>query len=229
VRPVPPTPRLYYGAWSHHCVCAGMQLAFKRVEATFVPVPYHDKTELIAATGQDYIPALVWGERVVPWTEIADFLEAEHPTPTLYPWGQRGLATLLDRWGHQVLEEKAWKFALPKLPEIFTDKKERWVFEEMQSRLRGPWHLLETRRAEFQEELDTELAWIDTTLNGREWLLGEPSLADCGVYGGLSPMRTVGEPVPERFPNLSAWVDRVETLRYGGTVGGARSPSGQVK
>jgi glutathione S-transferase len=221
---MPTSPRLYYGAWSHYCVCAGMQLAMKRVEATFVPVPYHDKTELIAATGQDYIPALAWEEKIVPWTDIPDFLETERPTPTLYPRGQRGLATILDRWGHQVLEEKAWRFALPKMPAVFTDARERWIFEEIQSRVCGPWHLIESRREEFRGELETELAWVDATLQGREWLLGEPSLADCGVYGGLSPMRTVGEPIPEKFPNLSAWVDRVETLRYGGSAGGPRSP-----
>ncbi|MCI4324905.1 MAG: glutathione S-transferase family protein [Thermoplasmata archaeon] len=226
---MPRKVRLYYGAWSHYCVCAGIQLAMKQVEAEFVPVPYHDKTDLIAATGQDYIPALSWDGKIVPWTAIPDFLEAECPMPTLYPSTQRGLATLIDRWGHQVLEEKAWRFALPKLPEIFTDARERWVFEEIQSRLRGPWHLLETRRAEFGEALDEELAWIDTTLQGREWLLGEPSLADCGVYGGLSPIRTVGEPIPEKFPNLAKWVERLETLRYGGAPGDARVRPAQVK
>lgn len=220
-------PRLYYGAWSHHCVCAGIQLAMKQVDATFVPVPYHDKTELIAATGQDYIPALDWEGTIVPWTNIADFLESKVPAPTLYPWGQRGLATLLDRWGHQVLEEKAWQFALSKMPAIFTDQRERWVFEEIQGRLRGPWHLIESRREEFGEQLNEELRWIDTTLDGRDWLLGQPSLADCGVYGGLSPIRTVGEPIPEQFPHLAQWVERLETLRYGGAPGDARRPRAQ--
>jgi glutathione S-transferase len=93
------------------------------------------------------------------------------------------------------------------------------VFEEMQSRLRGPWHLLESRRTEFRDELSAELGWVEATLTGREWLLGAPSLADCGVYGGLSPIRTVGEDVPESMPNLRGWVARLEALRAAGPVG----------
>jgi glutathione S-transferase len=217
---VPPSARLYWAPWSHSCVCAEVQLAFKGVRPTLVRVPYHDKTELIAATGQDYIPALQWGDRTVPWAAIAEFLESEVPEPTLYPHGQRGLATIVDRWGHQVLEEKVWRYVVAKMPDTFSDAKERWVFEEIQNRLRGPWHLLESRRPEFRDDLLAELAWVEGALDGRGWLLGSPSLADCGVYGGLSPLRTIGEEVPESMPNLRAWVARIEALRATAPVGG---------
>jgi len=43
--------RLFWAPWSHYCVCAELQLAMKKVPATVVRVPYHDKAELIAATG----------------------------------------------------------------------------------------------------------------------------------------------------------------------------------
>lgn len=208
--------RLFYGPWSHYAVCAELQLAMKGLDADLVVVPYHDKTELIAATGQDYIPALDWHGTVVPWTDIPSFLEKEQPVPSLYPPGQKGVATLLERWGHDVLEEKVWRYAVAKVPETISDPRERWVFEEIQNRVRGPWHLLVSRRAEFLADLSEELAWVDTALEGKEWLLGTPSLADCGVYGGLSPMRWVGEEVPERFGNLRRWVERVELLRSAG-------------
>jgi glutathione S-transferase len=191
----------------------------KGVAATLVRVPYHDKTELIAATGQDYIPALDWGGTTVAWGDIPDFLESAQPAPTLYPGNQRGVATILERWGHDVLESKAWWYALAKLPATFSDPREEWVFEEMQRRLRGPWHLIESRRAEFRNDLLAELAWVESALTGRDWLLGAPSLADAGVYGGLSPIRTVGEEVPETLPNVRAWVARVEALRL-------RAPTG---
>jgi glutathione S-transferase len=211
-----PTPvRLFSAPWSHHCVCAELQLALKGISATIVTVPYHDKTELITATRQDYVPALDWGGRIVDWTKIPDFLESQQPTPTLYPGRQRGLATIVDRWGHQVLEEKVWRYAVTKMPDTFADPRERWVFEEIQNRVRGPWHLLESRRPEFREEVLAELAWVDTALDGRDWLLGEPSLADCGVFGGLSPLRTIGEEIPASHPHLRAWVARVEALRAG--------------
>jgi len=224
---VPPPVRLFWAPWSHYCVCAELQLALKGVPATLVRVPYHDKTELIAATGQDYIPTLDWAGRTVRWSEIPDFLESQQPTPTLYPSDLRGLATVVERWGHQVLEEKAWRYALAKMPETFHDPRERWVFEEIQNRLRGPWHLIESRRPEFRDELLSELAWVDSALDGREWLLGQPSLADCGVYGGLSPMRTVGEEIPESLPNLRAWVARVETRRTEARAAAPPSPSAQ--
>jgi glutathione S-transferase len=224
-RAVPPSARLFCAPWSHYCVCAEVQLAFKGLRVPLVRVPYHDKTELIASTGQDYIPALAWGDRVVPWAGIADFLESEVPEPTLYPSGQRGLATIVERWGHQVLEEKAWRYAVTKLPETFPDPRERWVFEEVQNRVRGPWHLLESRRPEFRDDLFGELAWVEANLTGREWLLGTPSLADCGVYGGLSPLRTIGEEVPASMPNVRAWVARIEALR---ASGGPPSSSAQA-
>ncbi|HEV8048977.1 MAG TPA: glutathione S-transferase family protein [Thermoplasmata archaeon] len=220
---MPESVRLFWAPWSHYCVCAELQLALKGIPATLVRVPYHDKTELIAATGQDYIPALDWSGRTVPWKEIPDFLESQRPNPTLYPFGQRGLASLVERWGHQVLEDRAWHYALAKMPETFDDPRERWVFEEIQNRVRGPWHLIESRRPEFRDDLFAELAWVEATLDGREWLLGMPSLADCGVYGGLSPMRTVGEEIPESMPNLRAWVARVEAVRAGGPAAGPPS------
>jgi glutathione S-transferase len=193
----------------------------KGVAATKVPVPYHDKTDLIAATGQDYIPALDWGGRVVPWTAIPGFLETEVPTPTLFPGGQVGLATIVDDWGHHQLEEKVWRVVVTRVAETFADPRERWVFEEMQTRSRGPWGVLESRRAEFLADLEPELSWIDRTLEGREWLLGSPSLADFGVFGGLSPLRLVGEPLPPRLGRLAAWADRVQALRAAGPANGS--------
>jgi len=35
---------------------------------------------------------------------------------------------------------------------VLGNDQERWVFEEMQTRARGPWHVLESRRAEFRDD-----------------------------------------------------------------------------
>jgi len=219
-----PSVRVFSASWSHYGVCAELALAMKGVPATVVPVPYHDKTELLAATGQDYLPALVWDGTVVPWTDIAPFLETKVPSPTLYPNGNRGIPTVLERWGHQVLEEKVWRAVVTRMPPTFADEKERWVFEEIQRRVRGPWEVLELRREEFLADLAEELAWVDAALEGRDWLLGAPSLADCGVYGGLSSMRVAGEPIPSKFGNLTRWVERVEGLRATGPAPTAARP-----
>src|SRR6266705_2930630 len=142
-------PVLYSMDISHYSIAADRMLAFKGVGFDTRPVPYHDKQELIKATGQDYVPTLIWDGKTVTWSEIPDFLEGVRPTPTFYPWGQKGLAAALENWGHQVLEERVWRYVVTKVPPVLHDDQERWVFEEMQTRARGPWHVLEMRRAEF--------------------------------------------------------------------------------
>ena len=208
-------PRLYYGPWSHYCVSAERMLAFKRIPVERVPVPYHDKRALLQATGQDYIPALRWDGRTVPWHEIPQFLETTRPEPTLYPDGQQGLAELLEDWGHQVLEERVWRYVVTRVGATFPDEHERWVFEEMQTRSRGPFHVMDARREEFRTDLNAHLAMLEASLGTRNWLLGQPSLADFGVYGGLAPLVLVEQRLPAEFPNLGAWWKRVEALPAG--------------
>lgn len=208
-----PRVTLYYLPISHYCVCAERMLAFKGIRPDITLVPYHDKRALIAATGQDYVPALVWDGRVVNWKEIPEFLEAERPTPTLYPGGNRGVAEALDEWGHLRVEEQVWRYVVTKVPTFLNDPLERWVFEEMQTRARGPWALLEQRREEFRLDLLPTLARIDRMLDGRAWVLGnQPSLADFGIFGGLSPLWATGEPMPEGLPRLTAWIDRLRSI-----------------
>ena len=207
-----PNVRLYSMPISHWCVSADRILAFKDIPFESVYVPYHDKTNLIKATGQDYVPTLVWDAKPVFWSDIPDFLEARVPEPTLFPYGNKGLATVLEQWSHAVLEEKVWRYAVTKVPPVLRDEVERWVFEEMQTRARGPWHVLEARREEFRQDMVKEFARLEAALDGRDWILGKPSLADFGVYGSLSPLLTIGEPIPRQMPRLGAWAARVGAL-----------------
>jgi len=197
---------------SHHCVSADRMLAFKDVSFDTAHVPYHDKRDLIKATGQDYVPTLVWDGKTVFWYDIPDFLEQARPSPTLYPYGNRGLAVTMEHWGHQVLEERVWRYVVTKIPPVLRDDHERWVFEEMQTRARGPWHVLEMRREEFRADMNKHLAMVEAMLEGRDWILGKPSLADFGIYGSLSPLLTIGESIPKDFPRLAAWSSRIESL-----------------
>ena len=205
-------PLLYSMPISHYCIAADRMLAFKGVPFDTRLVPYHDRQELIKATDQDYVPTLVWNGKTVRWYDIPDFLEKERPKPTFYPWGQKGLAVALEHWGHQVLEERVWRYVVTKVPPVLHDDQERWVFEEMQTRARGPWHVLEMRREEFRQDMNKHLAMVEAILDGRDWILGEPSLADFGIYGSMSPLLTVGEKVPEEFPRLARWATRIQTL-----------------
>jgi glutathione S-transferase len=197
---------------SHYCVSADRMLAFKEVPFDTVYVPYHDKRELIKATGQDYVPTLMWEGKPVVWHEIPDFLERRVPEPTLYPDGLRGLAVTLEHWGHQVLEERVWRAVVTKVPPVLRDDLERWIFEEMQTRARGPWHVLETRRQEFEADMVAHLRMVDEMLRGRQWILGRPSIADFGIYGSLSPLLTIGGRIPPELPDLTGWIDRIRGL-----------------
>ncbi len=206
-------PSLYEEPFSHYCVSADRMLAFKGIAYDPIPVTYHDKRDLIAATGQDYVPTLMWEGKPVLWHDIPDFLERVRPKPSLYPRGQKGLATVLEHWGHQILEEHVWRYVVTKVPPKLSSDLERWVFEEMQTRARGPWHVLEMRRDEFQEDMVKHLAMVDARLDGRDWILEEPSLADFGVYGGMYPLLFVGEKVPKDLTRLARWVDRIGKIR----------------
>src|SRR5213593_4561861 len=96
---------LYSMPISHWCVSADRMLVFKGIPFETKHALYHDRQELIAATGQDYVPTLMWDGKPVMWYDIPEFLEKEKPEPTFYPWGQKGLATAIDQWSHAVTEE----------------------------------------------------------------------------------------------------------------------------
>jgi len=82
----------------------------------------------------------------------------------------------------------------------------------MQTRARGPWHILKARRAEFVRDLMGYFALVDEMVQNKDWILGSPSLADFGIYGGLSPWLAVGERIPRRFPALRSWIARVRAV-----------------
>ena len=65
---------------------------------------------------------------------------------------------------------------------------------------------------ELREDTNKHLAMVGSILEGRDWILGQPSLADFGIYGSMSPLLTVGEGVPREFPRLAAWVSRIRNL-----------------
>ena len=205
-------PELFGYDLSHYVVAAERILAYKRIPHRRVPVSYYDKRELLRRTGQDYVPALVWDGRVVPWKEIPEFLEARQPDPTIFPPGLGPAARVIENWGHHVVEERVWRFVVPEAVRTFSDEVERWVFEELQRRARGPLELLAARREEFRAEMHEPLRLVEGLLDGREYLLGPASLADFGVFGSLSPLRYVGEEIPREFPRLGAWYDRIARI-----------------
>jgi glutathione S-transferase len=204
--------RLFYHPVSHYCVSAERMLRFKRIRFETVYTPYHDHQELLRVSGQDYVPTLEWNGKCIVWSDIPSFLDRARARPPLIPPGKAGLARALENWGHLVLEERVWRAVVTRVPPTMKDAQERWVFEEMQTRARGPWSVLEHRRKEFVEDLLPYFEMVDSMLEGREWILDEPTVADFGIYGGLSPWLAVGEKIPARFAHVVRWVNRIKKL-----------------
>jgi len=206
-------PRFYTLLPSHYCVCIDRALAYKGIAVERVNVPYHDKRQLLRETGQDYAPALKWGRRVIPWYEIPKFLDRVQPSPPLFPPGLEGLAGLIEGWAHDVLEERIWRAVVTEVPPYLGDDFERWTFEEMQTRVRGPWHVQRARRAEFRRALQPYFGMVEALLTDRDWVLGVPSIGDFGLYGGMWAWFLVGRPVPRAFPRVAAWAERIRRLK----------------
>jgi glutaredoxin len=62
-------------SFSHWCIKAQKIMDYKEIKYRAVTVGYHDKRELIKATGQDYVPALVNGNEVITYAQIPDYLD----------------------------------------------------------------------------------------------------------------------------------------------------------
>ncbi len=210
-----PRVRLYFHPISHYCVSADRMLAMKGIAHETIYTPYHDHEALIRRTRQDYIPTLLWGEEVITWSEIPEFLDRVRPEPALLPAGRAALARVVQNWAHQVVEERVWRAVVTEIPKVLRSDQERWVFEEMQTRARGPWHVLVARKAEFGRDVQPFFGMIDRMLEGRAWALDEPTVADCALYGSLSPWTTAGRRLPVRYRNLDRWAKSMAKLGPG--------------
>ena len=205
---------LYQEPFSHWCVKVERILGAKGIPFESRRVGYHDKQALLAATGQDYVPALVDGREVVLWQAIPDWSEAKAPHPTLYPGGDPGLHRVLEDWAHGRLEEMVWRVVVPDMPATIEDPRERWVFEEIQVLKRGPLEALRARRPELERDLTGHLAPLEQMLAPRPFLLADaPGLADFAVFGALAPLAYAGHSIPASCPRLIAWESRI--ARFG--------------
>src|SRR2546427_10200782 len=111
-------PLLYSMDISHYCIAADRMLAFKGVEFDTRYAPYHNRQEVLKATGQDYVPTAIWEGKPVMWYDITHFLEKARPKPTLYPRGQKGLPVTSEHWGHQVREARACRNVVTNAPPV---------------------------------------------------------------------------------------------------------------
>ena len=204
---------LYDLPLSHYCVKVKRILEFKGIPYETERAPYHDRQDLLAVSGQDYVPYVLWEDEGVTWPHIADFLEAKVPDPTIYPDGTRELARIVEIWAHHVVEEAVWRYVVSDAPKTFEDPRERWVFEEMQTRSRGPLEAMALRKPEFLKGIVATLQPAEERLAKTPYLLGDaPSLADFALYGALWPLPFTGNAVPTALPRTRRWFEQVGAL-----------------
>jgi glutathione S-transferase len=186
---------------------------YKKIKYRVSRVGAHDKRELIEATGQDYVPALVDGKQIITYSNIPDYLETISPDPTIYPNNAKGMAKAIENWAHYRLEDIVWQYSVPDMPKTFRDDMERWVFVEMQEIKRGPLEALETNRPKLKVQMLQHFQILEDMLGDHKFLIGEePSLGDFAVFGALSPLTYSGSSIPSEFSRLTTWQQTVEKI-----------------
>lgn len=200
-------PVLLYGMdLSHYVVKVKRILEHKGISYEYEYAPYHDRQDLLKVSGQDYVPYLLWDDEGVTWEKIPDFLEQKKPTPTIYPWGQKSLAKILEAWAHETVEELAWRVVAPDARGTFKDPREAWVFEELQRRKRGDLDEMALLKPKYVKELVAGLQNVEARLGEAPYLFGpEPSVADFALYGALHCLPYTGNEIPRELPHVRKW------------------------
>jgi glutathione S-transferase len=197
--------RVYRIPYSTNVERVSLALAHKGLDVEWVDVDPADRTEVDRVSGQSLVPVLVDGDRVVhDSTEILRYLEELRPEPRLFP------------------EEPARRAEV----EVFLD----W-FDRVWKR---PPNEIEAERAKPQpgqqlidalgRELTGALDLFERLLEGRDYLYGEFSVADCAAFPFLKYALDVDteddesfhailrefQPLGENHPRLAAWIGRVD-------------------
>lgn len=183
-----------------------LALAHKRLQVEWVDVPRLDRREVVAVSGQPYVPVLEDdGNVVADSTAILEYLEQRYPEPPLYPRDEarRAEARILLDWFNRV-----WKRPPNEL--------ERELSAEQRAERR-----VEQLATELRESRDL----FESLLAGREYLLGDEfSVIDCAFFPflkyGLLVDPNDTEPFHQilvdhlsfgaAYPRLAAWVRRVD-------------------
>ncbi len=198
-------------------VCFGIKgLAWRAVDQPVI-MP---KPELLALTGgYRRTPVMQIGADIYCDTQlIVRELERLHPSPSLFPAGDRGLAAALALWTDRSFFQATVALIFGSLgdrvPQAFIKDREA---------LRGqPFDTAAMRRAipHASSQLRAQVALLAEQLSdGRPFLTGEaPGLADANGYYNLWFLRSAYPPAASIFENNEAvrgWADRVRGIRHG--------------
>jgi glutathione S-transferase len=151
-------------------------------------------------------------------------LEARFPTPTLFPGGDAGIPWALGMWTDRSFFQSTVNLVFGTLG----DKVPRDFIED-RGRLRGAKFDVEAMKAaipQMRDQFRAHVGWIEAQLSdGREWLLGEFSLADVNAYmnvwyarSNLSDADQTVAGLDKLFsalPRTLAWERRIQAIGHG--------------
>jgi glutathione S-transferase len=198
--------RLYSVPVSTNVERVTLALAYKGLTVEHVEVPFDDRSEILRVSGQELVPVLVAdGEVVCDSTAILEWLEERFPEPPLFPRepARRAEARVFLDWFNRV-----WK----RPPNLLTAEVEQ---DEPDAE----------RIERFGSELHGSLDRFEALLDGRDFLLGELSVADCAAFPFLKFGLLWAEDDPHLFhavlrdhlrpdghPRVAAWIGRMDAL-----------------
>ena len=208
--PYPPL-RLYRIPFSTNVERVALALAHKGIEVEWIDVDPDDRSEVVRVSGQELVPVLVEGDRVLSDSPvILEYLEERFPERPLYPVEparRAELRTFVD-WFNRV-----WK----RPPNLL-------VAEELKPEP-DP-----ARIAELAQQITDALPLFEDLLADRDYLFGdELSAADVVAFPFLKyavlwedgdderfhEVLRETQQLDGRYPRLEAWIHRIDALPRG--------------
>jgi glutathione S-transferase len=197
--------RLYSVPVSTNVERVTLALAHKGLAVEHVEVPDDDRSEIVRVSGQELVPVLdADGEVVADSAVILEWLEERFPEPPLYPLepARRAEVGIFVDWFNQV-----WKRA----PNV--------AAAELESAGAPDQELVDRSTVELHSSLDV----FEALLDGRDFLFGEFSVADCVAFPFLKfgLLWEADDPYlfhailrdhlrPDGHPRVAAWIRRVD-------------------
>jgi glutathione S-transferase len=183
---------LYRTPFSTNVERVSLALAHKGIETTSIVVPNEDRRAIAELTGQELAPVLVDGDEVVfDSTRILFYLEDHYPDAPLLPADGAAAAAIrifID-WFNRV-----WKLS------------PNQIFREA-GHFNADERLIAARAAEMRERA----GWFEALLDGRDYLFGEFSLADCAAYPFLKYITDRTSKDDEYYHQLLRWYQRFDS------------------
>lgn len=200
--------RLYRFPFSTNVERVALALAHKGIEVVSVEIDPADRSEVVRISGQEFVPVLVDGDRVVSdSTAILEYLDERFPGRPLYPADPARRAEL---WTFVDWFNRVWKRA----PNLIADEESKPAPDR-------------ERTAELEQRIADTLPLFESLLHGRDYLFGdELSAADVIAFPFLKyaviweqgdedrfhEVLRDAQQLGGRYPRLEGWIRRIDAL-----------------